>query len=63
MKQRKKSFGMRISAFVLSFAMVCTLLAGVNVVAFAADDDLSDTVSVQLRVVTVNTSTLLMKMK
>jgi hypothetical protein len=37
MKQRKKSFGMRISAFVLSFAMVCTLLAGVNVVAFAAD--------------------------
>ena len=27
--------------------MVCTLLAGVNVVAFAADDDLSDTVSVQ----------------
>jgi len=38
MKQRKKSFGMRISAFVLSFAMVCTLLAGVNVVAFAADD-------------------------
>ena len=25
--------------FVLSFAMVCTLLAGINVVAFAADDD------------------------
>jgi len=46
MKQRKKSFGMRISAFVLSFAMVCTLLAGVNVVAFAADD-LDDTVCVQ----------------
>lgn len=48
MKQRKKSFGMRISAFVLSFAMVCTLLAGVNVVAFAAeaDDELTDSVSV-----------------
>lgn len=41
MKQRKKSFGMRISAFVLSFAMVCTLLAGINVVAFAAEDTLS----------------------
>ena len=27
------------TTFVLSFAMVCTLLAGVNVVAFAADDD------------------------
>ena len=27
--------------------MECTLLAGVNVVAFAADDDLTDTVSVQ----------------
>ncbi len=46
MKQRKKSFGMRISAFVLSFAMVCTLLAGVNVVAFAADGD-ATTVDVQ----------------
>ena len=46
MKQRKKSFGMRISAFVLSFAMVCTLLAGVNVVAFAADGDQELTVSV-----------------
>jgi len=33
--------------FVLSFAMVCTLLAGVNVVAFAADGELTDTVSVQ----------------
>jgi len=31
-------FGERGVAFVLSFAMVCTLLAGVNVVAFAADD-------------------------
>lgn len=30
---------MKISAFVLSFAMVCTLLAGVNVVAFAAEED------------------------
>jgi hypothetical protein len=47
MKQRKKSFGMRISAFVLSFAMVCTLLAGVNVVAFAADGDSSDTIAIQ----------------
>ena len=44
MKQSKKSLGMKISAFVLSFAMVCTLLAGVNVVAFAAED--SDSVSV-----------------
>ena len=45
----KKSLGLKIFAYVLSFAMVCTLLGGVNVVAFAADDSgdsLTDTVPV-----------------